>query len=127
MNKKKLTREQKIRFLVPKVKQNILKRFKGNIFNNLEKQGKHDLISLIKGDLKNIDSNSTLPKLKKELNNILGFRLGWDTLRRKEFIKEISFQTGKSKKESLGKSRFGKVTGGRPVQGGSPGLGKRKS
>ena len=34
MNKKKLTRKQKIGFLVPMVKRNTLKRFKGIIFNN---------------------------------------------------------------------------------------------
>ena len=127
MNKKRLTRKQKIGFLVPMVKRNTLKRFKGIIFNSLEKQGKHDLIPLIKGDLKNINSNSKLTELKKELNNILVLRMGWDKLRRKEFIKDISFQKGELRKESLGKNKFSKVTRGRPFQGGSPGLGRGKS
>ena len=127
MNKKNRARKQKIGFLVLAVKRNILKRFKGSIFKSLEKQGKHDLIPLIKGDLKNIDSNLKLTELKKELNNILGLRMGWDTLKRKKFIKDISFQKGDQRKESLGINKFSKVTGGRPFQGGSPGLGRGKS
>ena len=109
------------------IKKETLKMFKGIIFSRLEKQGKQKLIPLIKTDLKNINSELTNKELNKELNNILYVRLGWSALNRQEFIKEISYPKGQPRRESLGKNRFFKVRGGRPLQGGSPGLGKGKS
>jgi len=130
MEKKRFRGKNKIPNYQDKVnvtKKETLKRFQGIIFSRLEKQGKLDLISLIKTDLKNIDSELTNKELNEDLSNILYIRLGWNSLNRKEFIKEISYPKRLPRRESLGKNRFFKVRGGRPVQGGSPGLGKGKS
>tara|TARA_B100000035_G_scaffold236405_1_gene204664 strand:- start:305 stop:667 length:363 start_codon:yes stop_codon:yes gene_type:complete len=107
----------------------LVKRFKTILFhklNNIWKKKKH-LIPIINEDLKILkNKNYNYFRTKKILNDVLIKRMEWNERNSKDFMKEVCKLPARKKTKSP-KEKFKYVTGSRnPVQGGSPGLGKKK-
>ncbi len=104
-------------------------RFKRRLFGLLELNDRGDLIPLFSEKLKKLPREGEKEVILKKFEEILMDDFGFSKSQSRIFSKNVygvEKHRHKIKSKTL-KEKFKNVIGSRPVQGGSPGLGKGKS
>ena len=100
--------------------------FKRRLFSFLEMNDRSDLIDVFDEKLKPFPKRMEKDIFREEFQKLLIKNFHCTEVQSKKMFSQIYFWVGKKRSSSLGKDKFKYVSNKKPLQGGSPGLGKKK-